>query len=135
MEGGLCNVRIFVSGEPQFDDFAAMGEGAADVFNGGAQRWANAYVAQSLKVTAQGALTAIEQTVGQVFQREQSALLESLVANAHESMPAQSRNAPGFADRQIRERILQSKCDNDLSDTCPAPVREGLRGKRLGAGV
>jgi hypothetical protein len=83
-----CLHSPFLASQPQFNNAAAMNEGSSDVFNSRTQRGRDAVAPQRLRVPAQGALAAMEESAGQVLQGEEPPLLQSFVAEANQAVAA-----------------------------------------------
>jgi len=123
---GAGNFRVFLAVQPLFDNQAAVREGAAHVFDGGAQWQLDVLFAQGLEVATEGTLAAIKETIGQVFEGEQAALLEGFMADANQAVAAQGQHAPSFPDLEIFVEILQSQHDQGLAAIDQARTRRGF---------
>lgn len=86
--------------QPERNNQPAMGNGPSHVLDRGTQRRHDFLFAQGRQVVDQRADTAIEQ-IGQILQRQQTSLLESLLAHATHSFLTECRHRPPFSDLDV----------------------------------
>jgi len=109
MMGMGSDVGVLFAFEPMFNNEGAVGNRTAHILDRGAKRQHNPLMSQGIEVSAKRALSTVEQPVGQVFNGQQTSLLEGFDAHALHSMPTQSRNAFIFSDLEVLRACIESK--------------------------
>lgn len=114
MIGVASNFTILFALEPLLDDDGAMGDTSPHILDGRAQGQDDPLAPQGFQVPGQCPLTAVKQSIRQVFHSQQSSLLEGLDTDALHPMSAQWRNSLGPSNLQILLTGIQRQGDGQL---------------------
>ena len=87
---------------------------ASHIFNRRAKRQHDSPAAQYFKVSGNGALATVKQSIGQIFDGQQTSLLESFNAHPLHSMLSQGLNALALAHLEVFDAGIKGKDNGDL---------------------